>query len=66
MTTMRAALFSEHGGPEVVHMSEMETPEPGPGQVRIAVRAASLNHLDLWTRRGLPFEIPIGKLVLVP
>ena len=59
---MRAAIFSEHGGPEVVHVSEIETPEPGPGQVRIAVRAASLNHLDLWARRGLPFEIPMPHI----
>lgn len=56
---MRAAIFSEHGGPEVVRVSEIETPEPGPGEVRIGVRAASLNHLDLWARRGLPFEIPM-------
>ena len=55
---MRAALFSEHGGPEVIRVSEVETPEPGPAEVRVAVRAASLNHLDLWARRGLPFEIP--------
>ena len=59
---MRAAIFSEHGGPEVVHMAEIETPEPGNGQVRIAVRAASLNHLDLWARRGLPFEIPMPHI----
>ena len=76
---MRAAVFSEHGGPEVIRIAEVEEPEPGPGDVRIAVRAASLNHLDLWARRGLPFEIPMphiggsdvagevfGKLVLVP
>jgi NADPH:quinone reductase-like Zn-dependent oxidoreductase len=53
---MRAAIFSEHGGPEVVRVAEVDTPEPGPGEVRIAVRAAALNHLDLWVRRGLPVE----------
>jgi NADPH:quinone reductase-like Zn-dependent oxidoreductase len=31
-------------------------PEPGPGEVLVAVRAAALNHLDLWVRRGLPIE----------
>ena len=59
---MRAALFSEHGGPEVIRIAEVEAPEPGPGDVRIAVRAASLNHLDLWARRGLPFEIPMPHI----
>ena len=43
-------------------MAEVETPEPGPGQVRVSVRAASLNHLDLWARRGLPFEIPMPHI----
>ena len=59
---MRAALFSEFGGPDVIRMDEAEVPEPGPGEVRIAVRAASLNHLDLWARRGLPFEIPMPHI----
>jgi NADPH:quinone reductase-like Zn-dependent oxidoreductase len=53
---MRAALFSEHGGPEVVRIDEVRTPEPGPGEVRVAVQASSMNHLDLWVRRGLPIE----------
>ena len=59
---MRAAVFSEHGGPEVIRLAEVETPEPGPGEVRIAVKAAALNHLDLWARRGLPFEIPMPHI----
>jgi len=59
METMRAAIFSEHGGPEVLRVAELADPEPGPGEVRIRVRASSLNHLDLWTRRGLPFAIPL-------
>lgn len=59
---MRAALFSEHGGPEVIQIADAQVPEPGFGEVRIAVRAASLNHLDLWARRGLPFEIPMPHI----
>ena len=53
---MRAAIFDEHGGPEVVSVREVETPEPGPGEVRIRVEASGMNHLDLWVRRGLPIE----------
>ncbi len=51
---MRAALFHQHGGPEVVTVAELPIPEPGPGEVRLAVRTAALNHLDLFVRRGLP------------
>jgi len=53
---MRAAFFSEHGGPEVVRVGELPTPTPGPGEARVAVHASSMNHLDLWVRRGLPIE----------
>ncbi len=56
---MRAVVFHEHGGPEVLSLEEIERPEPGPGEVRLRVVASSLNHLDLWVRRGLPFEIPM-------
>lgn len=59
---MKAAVFSEFGGPEVVRLDEMEVPEPGPGEVRIAIRAAAMNHLDLWVRRGLPFEIDMPHI----
>ena len=54
--TMRAAIFDDHGGPEVVEIRDVETPEPGPGEVRIRVGASGMNHLDLWVRRGLPIE----------
>jgi NADPH:quinone reductase-like Zn-dependent oxidoreductase len=51
---MRAALFRQHGGPEVMEVAEVPDPTPGPGQVLVRVRAAALNHLDVWVRRGLP------------
>lgn len=59
---MKAAVFSEFGGPEVVHLQEMEIPEPGPGEVRLAVKAAAMNHLDLWIRRGLPLKITMPHI----
>ncbi|MCG8467605.1 MAG: zinc-binding dehydrogenase [Gemmatimonadetes bacterium] len=51
---MKAAYFHEHGGPEVIEYGDRPDPEPGPTDVLIEVRAAGLNHLDLWVRRGLP------------
>jgi NADPH:quinone reductase-like Zn-dependent oxidoreductase len=53
---MRAAIFHEHGGPEQLRIEEVPRPTPGPGEVLVEVRAAALNHLDLWVRRGLPIE----------
>lgn len=60
--SMKAAVFSEFGGPEVVKIEDVEVPEPGPGEVRLAVRAAAMNHLDLWIRRGLPIEITMPHI----
>src|SRR2546428_13717835 len=51
---MRAVTLREYGGPEVLKLEEIDAPEPGPCEVRVAVRACALNHLDVWVRRGLP------------
>jgi NADPH:quinone reductase-like Zn-dependent oxidoreductase len=51
---MKALYYETHGGPEVLTLGERPAPVCGPGQVRIAVRAASLNHIDIFMRRGLP------------
>ncbi|MEA2698454.1 MAG: hypothetical protein QOI66_2725 [Myxococcales bacterium] len=51
---MRAALFRQHGGPEVLEIGEVPTPTPSAGQVQVRVSAVALNHIDLWLRRGLP------------
>jgi NADPH:quinone reductase-like Zn-dependent oxidoreductase len=59
---MKAAIFSEFGGPEVIRIEDVETPDPGSGEVRIQVRAAGMNHLDLWVRRGLPIQITMPHI----
>jgi len=51
---MHAAYFTAHGGPENLIVGELPEPVPGEGEVLIEVRAAALNHLDLWTLGGLP------------
>ncbi|ULR40286.1 zinc-binding dehydrogenase [Thermus sp. NEB1569] len=50
---MKAVVMEARGGPEVLKVAEMPTPEPGPKEVRIRVRAAALNHLDIWVRKGV-------------
>ncbi len=49
---MRAWVINEHGGPEVFTRTEMQTPEPGPGQVRVKVEATSVNPVDYKIRSG--------------
>jgi NADPH:quinone reductase-like Zn-dependent oxidoreductase len=51
---VEAMVLRTHGGPEVLRRETIELPEPGPREVRVRVRAVALNHLDIWTRRGLP------------
>jgi NADPH:quinone reductase-like Zn-dependent oxidoreductase len=51
---MRAVMFRQHGGPEVMEVAEIPIPLPGPGEVQVRVGAVALNHIDLWMRRGLP------------
>ena len=51
---MRAVRIHEDGGAEVLRYEEAPEPTPGPGEVVIALHAASLNHLDIWIRKGLP------------
>jgi NADPH:quinone reductase-like Zn-dependent oxidoreductase len=53
---MRAVLADAFGGPEVLELLDIDVPEPGPGQVRIAVEAAAVNPVDLATRQGLIHE----------
>jgi NADPH:quinone reductase-like Zn-dependent oxidoreductase len=51
---VRAIAFDQHGGLDVLRLMELPDPEPGPGQVRVALKAAALNRVDLWTRAGWP------------
>lgn len=51
---MQVVHITEHGGPEVLEIAEVDVPRPGPGEVLVKVLAVSVNHLDLWVRRGMP------------
>lgn len=60
---MKAVVFSEHGGPQVLRLTDVPVPSIGPTDVLIRVRACALNHLDLWVRRGMPgVEIPMPHI----
>ena len=49
---MRAAQFSEFGGPEVLEVVDLPDPQPAAGQIRVKVRAAGINPVDWKLRRG--------------
>src|SRR5919204_2712719 len=51
---VKAVRIHEDGGPEVLRYEDAPDPIAGAGEVLIELRAASLNHLDLWVRKGLP------------
>src|SRR5499427_3976190 len=58
---MKALFFEKHGGNEVLQYGERPTPEAGPGQVRVRIRAAALNHLDIFVRNGIP-DVPLPQI----
>jgi NADPH:quinone reductase-like Zn-dependent oxidoreductase len=60
---VRAVQFEEYGDPDVLRVADVEAPHAGPGQIRIAVRAASINPIDWKKRSGMfaeqmPLELP--------
>lgn len=62
---MKKVSFSEFGGPDVLRLIDAEEPHAGPGQIRIAVRAAGVNPVDWRIREGQfqkahPIELPAG------
>lgn len=59
---MQAVRIHRNGDPSVLVVEDVPAPRPGPGQVLVRVLGASVNHLDLWVRRGIPGL----KLPLIP
>jgi NADPH:quinone reductase-like Zn-dependent oxidoreductase len=61
---MRAVIFRQHGGPEVLEYTEVPDPTIKPTEVLVQVKACALNHLDVWTRGGLPgIKIPLPHIL---
>ena len=59
---MKAIRIHEDGGPEVLRYEDVDDPVPADGQVLVELRAASMNHLDVWIRKGLP-SVPKPRIL---
>jgi NADPH:quinone reductase-like Zn-dependent oxidoreductase len=61
---MKAVIFRQHGGPEVLEYADVNEPRMKANEVLVEVRACALNHLDVWARGGLPgIEIPLPHIL---
>src|SRR4051794_676467 len=59
---VKAIRIHEDGGPEVLRYEDVPDPEPRDGEALVELRAASLNHLDVWVRKGLP-SVPKPRIL---
>jgi len=61
---MKAVVFHQHGGPEVLEYTDHPDPSFKANEVLVEVRACALNHLDVWARGGLPgIQIPLPHIL---
>ncbi len=61
---MKAYVFTQYGGPENQEFQDLPTPDPGPSELRLAVRAAGVNPVDWkiragWMRDAMPLDLPV-------
>jgi NADPH:quinone reductase-like Zn-dependent oxidoreductase len=59
---LKAIRIHEDGESDVLRYEDVDDPDPGPGEVLVSLRAAGLNHLDIWVRRGLP-SVPKPRIL---
>jgi len=61
---MKAIRIHKNGGPEVLRIDDIDEPQPNPGEIKVKIMASSLNHMDLWVRKGMPgigpFPLTLG------
>ncbi|HEX3186991.1 MAG TPA: zinc-binding dehydrogenase [Pyrinomonadaceae bacterium] len=61
---MKAVIFRQHGGPEVLEYTDVPPPQIRANEVLVQVKACALNHLDIWARGGLRgIEIPLPHIL---
>jgi NADPH:quinone reductase-like Zn-dependent oxidoreductase len=59
---VKAVRIHEDGGPEVLRYEDVPDPEPAPDEVVVRLRTASVNHIDVWLRKGLP-SVPKPRII---
>jgi NADPH:quinone reductase-like Zn-dependent oxidoreductase len=59
---VKAIRIHEDGGPEVLRFEDAPDPSPAEGEVLVRLRAAALNHIDLWIRQGQP-SVPKPRIL---
>jgi zinc-binding alcohol dehydrogenase/oxidoreductase len=59
---LKAVRIHEDGGPDVLRYEDVDDPVAAAGEVLVALRAAGLNHLDVWVRKGLP-SVPKPRIL---
>jgi len=59
---MKAVVFHEQGGIDVLHVEEMPQPTPGPNEVVVKVRACGANRLDIYSRTGRTKVVPMPHI----
>ena len=60
---MKAIRFHQHGASDVLKFEDAPDPKPGTGEVLVEIKAAGVNHLDIWVRNGLPsVKIPLPHI----
>ena len=63
---MKAALIDCHGSADVLRYKDIEQPICTPDKIKIQIKASSINHLDIWVRKGMsgtktPFPLVLGS-----
>ena len=61
---MKATIFRQHGGPDVLEYTDMPDPSIRADEVLVEIKACALNHLDIFVRNGMPgIEIPLPHIL---
>lgn len=58
---MKAIVYTEFGGPDVLRLEERAAPAPGPGQALVRVAAAGVNFIDIYQRNGM-YKVPLPAI----